>query len=341
MKKRLFDYLSNRKLLKLSYVYESFFLYKKLDRPTKLKKEILKLNYLKESPYDKDNTTLVSIVEEDNLYLWFYKKSKIRLIPEALLLFRYLSKKYDNGLFIFEEDSINHIIVIKDKRMIASFGKRNIRDLDIKLMRENFSFLEKDTIKFSKNEYRTILKNGLNSLKISDILQLLDISLDFRRFLDKAIQLFSLPLLIGAILLVLILSGYNYYIKDRYNKLYSIYQSKQKNTLAIKEKVEKSNKLIETFNKIFHDEFKYKDKIVAIFEITKEVNEQNMTLFYIRSNSSDIEFEVRGDKEDRVPKLIEKLFLLGYFNDVKSDSIQHIRGDTIKVKMSATLKRVE
>ncbi len=337
MKKKLFDYLVNKHILKFSSIDESFFIYKKLDKRIKLEQNILKLNYLKESPFPPEKTTIVSISEEDNLYLWFYKKDKKRHFPEALLLFRSLIKEYSDGVFIFKDSEISKILVIKEKDLIASFVKKRVTTFDIKLIEEEFLLKSNQTHIVEEKEYKLFLEKSFSSIRFSDFLQVLNISIDFKSLTNRILLDFSLPLLIASILVMVSLFGYYFYIQQKHEKLYTLYKSKQKNVSKIKEEVSKYELSAEVFNSL-KSEFTYSNKTVALFAITNEVKEQNMTLFYIRMNEENIEFDVRTMKSKKIPLLTEKLFSLGIFSSVKNSSTQNLPYGKVKATMQAVLK---
>ena len=336
MKKKLFDYLVNSHILKFSSIEESFFIYKKLDKHIKLEEKILELNYLKESPFPFEKTMIASISEEDNLYLWFYQKDEKRYFPEALLLFRSLVKKHSNGLFIFK-DIVTKVVIIKDNCLIASFVKGRVSTFEIKLMEEEFLVKSNQTFIFEAGEYKLFIKESFSALKLSDFLQILNISIDFKSLINRALISFSLPLLISSIVLMLSLSGYYFYIQDKHEKLYTLYKSKQKNVSKIKEEVSAYEEATEVFNS-FENEFTYSNKMVALFAITEEVKEQNMTLFYIRMNEENIEFEIRTIDSLKIPLFTEKLFSLGLFSSVKNSSTQNLPRGKVKATMQALLK---
>jgi hypothetical protein len=133
------------------------------------------------------------------------------------------------------------------------------------------------------------------------------------------------------------LSGYYFYIQEKHDKLYTLYKSKQKNVSKIKEEVSKYEVSTEIFNS-FDSEFTYSNKTIALFAITEEVKEQNMTLFYIRMNEEDIEFEVRLMDSLKIPLFTEKLFSLGLFTSVKNSSTQNLPRGKVKATMQALLK---
>lgn len=337
MKKRLFDYLVHNHILTFSSMEESFYKYKKLDKRIKLEQNILELNYLKESPFPFDQTTIVSISNEDNLSLWFYKKDGRKFFPEALLLFRFLIKKYSNGLFIFK-GTVTKIVIIKDEQLISSFVKERLTVLETKLIKEEFSLKNSDTHIFENQEYLEVIEESFSSIRFLDILQVLNISIDIKSLLNRGLILFSLPLLIASILLLFSLGSYHFYIKDKHNKLYERYQSKQKNISKIKEELSLYESSTEVFTAL-EKEFFYSNKVVALFTITEQVKEENITLSYIRMNEEYIEFEVRTADIEKIPFFTEKLFSFGIFSSVKNSSTQNLPHGQVKATMQAILKR--
>lgn len=336
MKKKLFDYLANKDILKLVSMNESFFLYKRLDKKVKLDRNILEINYLNNSPFPVTQTMIVSIYDKNDIYLWFYKKDTKHYLPEALLLFRLLINNYSNGIFIFK-DSVIKILIIKDNCLVSSFLKKRLSEFDIQLMKEEFLLKDNQTYIFELEEYNSLLQKGFSTLKVSDFLQLLNISIDFKSLINRALLNLSLPLLISSILVIVSLSGYYFYVEDKHEKLYKIYQTKQKSLSKIKREVSKYEDSIEVFNTI-KNEFVYSNKIVALFSITQEVKESNMSLFYVRMSEENIEFEVRTEDSLKIPKFTEKLFSLGIFSSVKNSSTQNLPHGKVKATMQAILK---
>jgi hypothetical protein len=335
VKKKLFDYLFGRKLLKLFYVEESFFLFQKLEREINLSEELLKLNYLKLSPYPSNQTSLTAIVEEKNLFLWFYNDSNIRKVPEALLLYRYLNEKYSDGIFIFKSEK-DKAIVIKDNVLVASFSKQKIAEFDVKLALDKFYLDENQVIDIEKHEYESILNKAFEALKFNDVSQLLNISFDVSEFFKKATSFIALPLLVSTVLLSLLLFIYQSYSEIEYNKLFSIYKEKQNKTVEIKDQAEQ----YEEYNKVYENlskEFIIADKTVALFKIIEETKEQNLTLAFIRMNDDDVTFEVRTTQTEKIPVYVKELFKSGLFTDVKNTSTVKIKKSEVKVTMQAIL----
>jgi hypothetical protein len=335
LKKKLFDYMFRRKLFKLFYIEESFFLFQKLEREIKLTQELLHLNYLKLSPYPLEKTNLTAILEEKSLYLWFYNDNSIRKVPEALLLYRYFNKKYSDGIFIMKSKK-DKAIVLKDNTLVASFSKEKIAEFDVKLALDKFYLEKKQVFYIENNEYEDILHQSFDALKFQDILQLLNISFDISDFFKKAISFTALPLLISTIILSLLLFAYNSYNEVKYEELFNIYKEKQKKTVEIKDEAER----YEDYNKVYENlskEFSVGDKTVALFKIIEEAKKQNLILAYIRMNDADITFEVRTTESEKIPVYVKALFASELFTDVKNTSTVKIKKSQVKVTMQAIL----
>lgn len=335
LKKKLFDYMVSRKLFKLFYIEESFFLFEKLEREINLSQELLRLNYLKLSPYPPEKTNLTAILQEKSLYLWFYHDSNIRKLPEALLLYRYFNQKHSDGIFVFKSDN-DKVIVLKDNVLVASFSKKRIAEFDVKLALDKFYLNENQVIYIEENEYKDILNRSFDALKLKDILNLLNISFDIGEFFKKAISFTALPLLISTIILSLLLFAYQSYNEMEYERLFNVYKEKQSNTADIKDEAEQ----YEGYNEVYENlakEFRIGDKAVALFRIIKETKDQNLTLSFIRMNDADITFEVRTTETEKIPVYVKELFASGLFADVKNTSTVNMKKSEVKVTMQAIL----
>lgn len=335
LKKKLFDYLLSRKLFKLFYIEESFFLFEKLEREIHLSPELLSLNYSKLSPYAPEKTSLTAISHEKNLYLWFFNNEKIRKLPEALLLYRYFNQKYSDGIFIIKSDK-DKAIVIKDNALVASFSKQHIAEFDVKLALDKFYLNDNQVTYVDNHEYKKVLDKSFEALRLKDISHLLNISFDSGELFKKAIAFTALPLLISTIVLSLLLFAYQSYNAMEYERLLSIYKEKQSNTAEIKEKAEQ----YEAYNEVYENlskEFHVGDKTVALFKIIQETKAQGLTLSFIRMNDADITFEVRTDQTEKIPVYVNALFESGLFLDVKNTSTVKVKKSEVKVTMQAIL----
>jgi len=331
----LLNYLIKKSILTFSSMEESFFVYKKLDKKLKLTPEIIALNYTKDSPYSEKESNITSIINHPNLYLWFYKENeKKKHIPEALCLFRELNLKYDNTICIFE-DSINKVLVIKENRLVASFIKKSIQQRDIALIKDEF-FLDK-VVQFSKQEYVTYQKEYFKHIAYTDILSILNISIDFKSIFNRIVKWSALPFLVSSILLTAVIGGYDFYQKSQNENLLSMYRNSTKNTVEIKENINKNEALNEVFNSM-KNEFKYIDKTLIVSEIIKSTNDLNMTLDFIRISNNNVDFIVKTKNEEKIPLYTQKLFKCKLFSDIKNISSQKIRKNITKATMQAKLK---
>jgi hypothetical protein len=327
----LFNYLIKKNIISISSFEESFFIYKKLDKKIKLTTEIIKLNYGNESPYESNQLNITSIFNNENLYLWFHKKdTKSKFLPLSLLLFRSLSTQYKNTICIFKGES-NKILIIKNSQLIASFIKKNIHNRDIILMKKEY-FIENVEF-FNENEF----KDGFKYLTYNDLLDILNIKIDFKKVINNFIVWSALPFLISSILLMVIIGSYNFYTQMDNEKLLKEYTLKKSFTQKMKDNVNKNEEL----NKIFttlSNEFKYIDKATIISEILKISKDINISLEFIRVEDKNVNFVVVTTNEEKIPLLTTKLFGTTLFKDVKNISSQKLRKTLTKATMQATLK---
>jgi len=331
----IFRYFIKRGIIKRSKIEDSFFIYKKLDKKIKLSQEIIKLNYTKESPFLEIETNITSIFEETNLYLWFYKDSEsYRYLPESLLLFRYLVKKYDDRIIIFQ-GNINYVVIIKNGILISSFSKKNIDKNNLLSIKDEY-FVEKE-IFFLEEEYNVFLEKSYSSLKYNDLFQILNIKLDIKSVLNNIIQWIALPLLFSSLLLTGIIAGYTFYQKNENSKLFENYRSSTKEIREIKDNVNRNEELNRVFLSL-KNEFKYIDKSLAMSEIIKISKDLNITLSFIRLEDFRVNFVFFTEKEENVPLFTTKLFESNLFSDIKNISSHRIRNIKTKATMQAKLK---
>ena len=333
----IINFLLKKKIIKLSYIENSFFLYKKLDKKIKLTQEIITLNYSSESPYLLKNSVISSIIENENLYLWFTKGSKSRYLPEAHLIFRRLQESHDNLIFIID-GAPNKVIIIKNGNMIASFSKVNISIMDKKLMENEYQI---DTIiELTEEEYTGYIENSLKFLTINDLLNILNIKIDMKELFSKTIYFLALPLLITSIILTLLLAGYSFYLDTQKELLDKEFKDRQRSNKEVKETIfdnDKENIIYQELRR----EFRYVDKTIALSKILKITDDMNMTMYYIKIYDKNIDFIIKTTNSSKIPFYIKKLFETNQFEDVKNLNTRKMRKSITEVTMSAKLKEVD
>jgi len=327
--------LLNKNILKFSKIEDSFFLYKKLDKNIKPTSETISLNYTKESPYSLEDTKIVSVLDYPHLYLWFYKdSSKQRFLPEAILFFRSLVEEYKNVIFIIDGD-VDKVLVIKESVLVASFAKRDIRPIDIKLIKDEY-FLD-EVMSIKEDEYSEFLESSLKHLQYSDLLNLLDIKIDIKALFNRIVEWSAVPILISSILLLLTIGGYNFYEKEKNQKLFEQHQKSKLTTTEIRRDIKRHEDLGELFTSV-SEEFKYVDKVMVLSKIMKTAEEMNITMQYVRMYNQNVEFIIFIKDAEGVPRYIKKLFDSNLFEDVKNISSQKLRDKSTKATINAKLK---
>ena len=330
----LVNHLIKKKIINLSPIEESFFLYKKLDKKIKLTTEIIELNYGKESPYKDSKLNITSVIDSENLYLWFNKEDKkSRFLPLSLLLFRKLSAQYKNTICIFKGD-VDKVLIIKNSQLVASFIKKNICDSDIVLIKNEY-FLEDIKI-FNENEFETFFQDSFRYLSYNDVFNILNIKMDIKSGVNTFITWSALPFLISSILLVLIIGSYNFYRQTENEKLLKRYNESKSTTQEMKSDINRNEEFNEVFT-VLSKEFKYKDKAVIFSEILKISKDMNMSLEFIRIHDMNVNFVIVTKNEEKIPLFTTKLFETTLFKDVKNISSQKLRKLFTKATMQAKL----
>ena len=330
----IIDLLLRKKIIIFSKIEDSFYLYKKLDKNINLTEEIIKLNYLKESPYGSEVTQITSILNQRNLYLWFNNRKNYRYLPEALLVYRKLSLKYQNIICLIRGD-VDKVVIVKNSILVSSFSKKNIREHDILLMKNEYALEE--VIMIEKGEYSSFLNKAYADLKFKDILNILNLQIDFKNLFFKLIKWLALPLLIISIIISLLLGAYNYYVEEERGKLFLESRKKQKSTLEMKENINNNEKENITFNNLAN-EFKYVDKTAAISTIIQISKDMNMTISYVKVYNNQVEFAIKTKNQFDIPLYIKGLFKSNNLTDIKNLSSRSLRDKRVEVRMSAKLK---
>jgi len=333
----LVNYLLKKQIIKLSYIENSFFLYKKLDKKVKLTSEVITLNYSSESPYSLKSSFISSIIDNENLYLWFTKGSDARYLPESYTIFRRLLTKYQDVICVIE-GSPNRVIVIKGSTLVASFAKHTISLLDKKLIEDEYQIETIFTL--SEKEYKNYIEESLKFLTINDLLNILNIKIDFKETFTKTVYFLALPLLISSIVITLLLAGYSFYLDDKKELLNKEFKTNQQSNREFKRTIVEN----ENENEVYHEllnEFKYVDKTIALSNILKITEDMNMTMFYIKIYDKNVNFIVKTSNTGQIPTYTKKLFETDQFEDVKNVNSRKIKNSILEVTMNAKLKRVK
>jgi hypothetical protein len=334
--KLIISFLLKKGIVRLSKIEDSFFLYKKLDKRIKIDRNIIDINYGKESPYSGDRDSVVSIVDRDNLYLWFFKEDFNRYVPEAYIIFRKLSLEYQNVIFIIKGD-IDKSVVIKDFVLLSSFSKGNLSKTDILLLKEEFSITK--IVEMKMDEYQNYTKDAFEYLRINDILNILKIDFDFKKLLIDGVHLLSLPVFISSIVVTMTVFGYSLLIGKEKDKLFALYKQNQKVNYKLKESIDKNIQESILYKEI-SKEFRYIDKSIALSKILETTEKMKMNLYYIKIYDNNVNFTIKTKNNSIIPIYIKKLFKSNLFDDIKNLNSRKSRDSIIEVRMSAKLKEI-
>jgi hypothetical protein len=333
--KYIVKYLLRKEIIQLLKIEDTFFLYKELDKRLILTKDIIALNYIDESPYPSNESSTVAIINQEKLYLWFFKKTKkTHYLPESLSFYRKIVQESSNIIVIIQ-GKIDKTIIIKNGFLVSSFSKLSISEEDLLLIKDEYGVSE--ILWLRDEEYIEVLDSSLDFIKISDLLSILDIQFDFKKNLTSFIKWLSIPFLVSSIVISIILGMYSYFIEDKNHILYDTYKNSQLSTIKIKNKIDK----YEIENKLFTKlamEFRYVDKGLTLSKILKTAKDLDMTIIYLKIYDKDAHFIVKTKDRKIIPLYIKQLFQTELFEDIKNLSSQKQRDNSIEVTMRAKLR---
>jgi len=332
--KFLITYFFKKNIIKISTIENSFFLYKHLDKKIKVTSEIIKINYIKESPYPEETSSISFVLSKENLYLWFVK-GNYRYLPEALLLYRHLVLTYSSICCIFKS-KIDKVVIIKDGVLVSSFSKSAINKIDLQLIKDEFSI--EDVLVIEEKEYATFLKESYAKLKLNDLLSIFNIKIDFKNLWTVTLKYLAIPFFYSSILIVLFMGLYSYYLDREQEKLYKEYQEKRQIGRDFKNSFDKIENENIQFSSLLN-ELQYHQKTLAISNIIKVTDEMNLSMKYIKVFNDKVEFIIKTDKQSQIPLYVKRLFKSNYFKEVKNISSFKLHDKRIQITMVAQLRK--
>jgi len=316
-----------------------YFMYKKLEKKVKLSSQIIDLNYLKESPFNEGNVQITSILNNDKLYLWFFKAMKYKhIIPIELLLFRSIEKKYNDTIVFFKNNNTTKLLIIKDHTLIATFNKKNISQHELLLIQNEYQV--KNTHSFSALEYEEILNKSYRFFKVKDLIRILDLKFDIKSLFFNVVKGLALESLLFILIAILVVFSYKYYEESENEKLLLRYKAETKGTSLIRENIENNLNLNSKYKDIYN-ELPLKNKSEILFIIMKISQDYNIIIDSIEISFKGVEFVVVTKDRKLIPMYIQELFASNYFKDVKNTSSSIIRNNIIRVRMYAEIKTRE
>lgn len=223
---------------------DTFFYATSLPKDIKFSQELLRLNYLKYSPYQ--NSNILSILKNRQLMLWFHKTSVASpiIMPESYILFKELKNRNQNAIYIIH-DRVIKVLVIKDSQLLSSFTLDALDDATIALSRDEYQVSK--VIKINKAEYEELKRVSLNKLTLKELYEFNQLELDRKTILNSFVEKASYPLsalVVFAIFVSYIQSSFLQKEIDDLKKTYTIEKDKNRD---IKHFIKEHNSQVEKY----------------------------------------------------------------------------------------------
>jgi hypothetical protein len=289
---------------------DSVFYNAKLVKDITLSEELIRLNYLKFSPFEA--SSIVSYKEKLSLYLWFYKKksSAYFIVPEAYLLYKEL-KKIDTDTIYIVKDNPLVVLVIKNSLLDAVF----LSPMDISHTQLQDEFNIENIKVIEKSLYEELLIKGLKNLKLQELFKFSQINFDYKKVLNTILVKYSY-----LIIFILFLSmGVSYmegkYQESRISELTKEYNKSKNKNSDLKSIIKEHNKQVSLWNKFMHNELQTVDHMAIINSLNSVIKPKEKATFNsVKINSQTMVVVIATDLNSVV--FLNRLNAIKFFKTV-------------------------
>ena len=331
--------MKNRLLLRYDIVkilpFEDAFYYtEKLSKKVNLTKDLLRLNYLKYSPYR--TAYILSNIKDENLMLWFYDKEiqAKSIIPESYLLFLELKKQQTNGLFVLKDNDYK-IIVIKDGKLLSVY---TLKELDKEMI--NLSLHEHQITECIELDYQMLYKNAIDNITLKEIYDFNQLSLDKKTFFSKLINKTAYPISLLLVFAMGLNYLHGYYIDKQISKERSLYQDIKKKNKTINESIKKHNKNVKLWREFANKELVYPD-IMAILKSLGDIPQKGEKVFIrdLSISGSIMRLRLRSNMNPVI--FLNRLSSIKYFDRVVIASVHKPKKDLKIITYDIDIKKLD
>ena len=313
IKNKLISFLKRKNKILILPIEDTFFKYITFDKKINLDKNAIKLNYSHLSPYK--NTNIVSLQDEENLYLWFYEgeyKDKI-IIPQGYILFNYLKKRYHDHIVIIESHPAK-ILVIKNSILLSQSIKTRVDEAYIKSLQKEFSVFKEAYI--SINQFEHIEENALNELSLQDLLKFTNFDFNRGKITD-IVNIVALPSLILVVMIIIFEYIQKFYIDYKIDESKKIYKEFKAKNSKIRKKMDLAEQEIDKYKEFIDKEGEFTQKFLVASKLAKHLEDFNSTIRYIEFSGDKASITIKTKKQN---ELIDKLIKSNYLTNIKVES---------------------
>lgn len=309
---------------------DSFFFKKSFKKKVKLSNELIRLNYKKYSPYK--NPFFTSIIEDKNLYIWFYERkfdSKI-IIPEAYLFFNFFKEKNQNSFILIEGYNVFFTLIIKNGILVNTYVSNDKNENLIAIEMNNYRIYSYKEIE--KKDYIRQRKELIENIEFQELYKWSNFDFDKEKFLPKLINSIAYPL---SFFLVFKMGLEIYHMKSIEKKLDKVeakYTKIKIKTDDIREQINIENNKIEKWKNFVATELPYGDIVSTFVNISKAFKEEKFIFISFSILGSRVKIDMESNED-----FIKGLNILSKIKNLKDITIKYNNRNKNKVAYEATI----
>lgn len=291
---------------------ETFLHASTLHKNVKLSKELLRLNYLKYSPFT--NPNIITFTQEKSIILWFYKQAVQTpvVVPESYLLFKELKNRQANAIYVIYDDVVK-VLIIKESLLVSTFTLEALDDNAIAISMDEFQIFKR--VDISADEYSALKASALASLNVKELLQFNQLNLDKKILLNRFVEYASYP--VAGLIAFAILVSYTQesMLKREIESLKETYKVEKSKNQEIKELINEHNSEVRKWESFASNELAYVEPITlleSVYSIFKD--EENAHLVDLSITTNKMSLKITTDKNPVV--FLNRLNEIKYFSSV-------------------------
>ena len=308
----MYRILSKYNLITILPFQDTYFHASALHKNIKLSNDLLRLNYLKHSPFT--NPNIITFTQEKSLMIWFYKQevNTTIVIPESYLLFKELKDTHTNAIYVIH-DEIVKVLIIKESRLVSAFTLAVLDESAIAISMDEFQISKR--VDMDSSEYAKLKTNALASLRFKDLYQFNQLDLDKKTLLNRFVDYASYPLAGLIAFAILVSYAQESVLNAEIENLKESYEIEKSKNTEVKEYIKEHNANVKKWKGFVSKELVYVGPIVlleSLYGIFKE--EENAHLVDVTINANKMSIKLTTDKSPVV--FLNRLNEIKYFSSV-------------------------
>jgi len=289
-------------------------------RKGRIKKDVIRINFSEHSPFGEKGEILFKSFGE-KLGIWFSEKLPQTpvVLPESYILFRYLSNRKEEGIFLFETTP-QKIIVIKEGTLQRQTAKERFSDLDVTLIKKEF-----DTDTFHQVDarfYHAVFEKGVRALTLADLYAFHQIEIDVRSSFERIIESVALPVAAGTGILLILQLGYHFFLEKKSEEIANAYRELKQKNMEISDRLHTIERSAEQFAGIRRNLYRTQRYFEVANYLSRLMKEHNATFEMLNFKETRLRMRIESNASDAI---FDNMIKSGNFDKLKIHSTQKLR----------------